>query len=89
VNQINNGGPAFPVNYSNEMDAPTVYPTEGMTLRDYFAAKAMPLAMERLRLNYTRDMGDEWSWKDTDWEFIADRAYDMADAMLHAREANE
>ena len=36
-----NGGPAFPVQYSNEADGPTVMPSDGMSLRDYFAAKAM------------------------------------------------
>ena len=35
------GGPAFPVPYSNEADGPMVMPTTGMTLRDYFAAKAL------------------------------------------------
>ena len=58
-----------------------------MSLRDYFAAKAMPLAMARLRENYNKDIGDEWAWKHDDWEFIAEHAYSMADAMMKAREA--
>ena len=36
--KIETGGPAFPVQYSNEADGPTVMPHMGMTLRDYFAA---------------------------------------------------
>ena len=62
------GGPAFPVpaNAFNDM--------EGMTLRDYFAAKAMQA-----------DMADGIHEKDFAW--TADRAYKMADAMLKAREA--
>ena len=32
--------PPFPAPYSNEADGPTMMPTQGMTLRDYFAAKA-------------------------------------------------
>lgn len=36
-----NGGPAFPVPYSNEADGPTMMPTTGMSVRQYFAAKVM------------------------------------------------
>ena len=43
---IETGGPAFPVQYSNEADGPTVMPHVGMTLRDYFAAKALPIWLE-------------------------------------------
>ena len=57
------------------------------TLRDYFAAKAMPLAMEgyRLCIGFTT--------QDIDWEtrggllVVARRAYQLADAMLKARES--
>ena len=37
MNNTNTGGPAFPSNHDNEYG----YPAKGMTLRDYFAAKAM------------------------------------------------
>jgi hypothetical protein len=53
------GGPAFPVG--------TAY--QGMTLRDYFAAKAMQSLIEK----YTHD-GD-----------VSRNAYKIADAMLQAR----
>lgn len=43
----------------------------GMTLRDYFAAKSLPILM-----SYYEDM-----------DGIAGAAYKMADAMLKAREA--
>ena len=47
----------------------------GMTLRDYFAAKAMTL------------MPDSWDWsQEKARERSARIAYDMADAMLKARE---
>jgi hypothetical protein len=39
--ETKDGGPAFPVPYSNESDGPTMMPTDGMTLLDYFAGKAM------------------------------------------------
>lgn len=59
----------------------------GMTLRDYFAAKAMPIAMETLRQDWTKDDGDEWYWNFGELELIAEHAYLLADAMLQAREA--
>ena len=49
--------------------------TTGMTLRDYFAAKAL----QGLLLD---DKGD---FSDRNW--VAVKAYDFADAMLRAREA--
>lgn len=58
---INTGGPAFPFG--------TAF--AGMTLRDYFAAKAMQSIV-------TMDHVDTY-------ESAADRAYAMADAMLKAR----
>ena len=67
---INNGGPAFPT--ENEAQTGTsTWRYEGMTLRDYFAAKAMQaLVSDHRRIN--RDD-------------IALAAYDIADAMLRAR----
>lgn len=67
---INNGGPAFPT--TDFTHAGQVIPgSEGMTLRDYFAAKAM------------QPMVNEYD----DFNLMARTAYDMADAMLKAREA--
>jgi hypothetical protein len=70
--------PAFPVNTSNAGHEGACYPSYGMTLRDYFAAKAMqaciPLAQE-----------SEFDWHDFD--AIARAAYTQADAMLKARKA--
>lgn len=63
------------------------YVDGGMTLRDYFAAKALPLAMEDFR--QTIDRVDECL--DLEWEVnaglssVAERAYEMADAMLKER----
>ena len=65
------GGPAFP------HSRPDSY-SNGMTLRDYFAAKAMPGLMGR---NWSHHTG-------TDEELItvwARSAYAVADAMLKAR----
>jgi hypothetical protein len=38
MDKINDGGPAFPATWSNEHN---FFVDGGMTLRDYFAAKAM------------------------------------------------
>lgn len=62
------GGPAFPLETSNAMLNP------GMTLRDYFAAKAMQGFAA----------ADDVGWKSID--HIAETAYEWADAMLKARE---
>ena len=64
---INNGGLAFPCGLASGHIDP-LHP--GMTLRDYFAAKAMPLVLP-ICLTY---------------ESAASEAYKVADAMLRARE---
>lgn len=63
---MNTGGPAFPHGQLKDE-------YNGMTLRDYFAAKAMQAAYEQGVHPY--DMID-----------CAARAYQMADAMMKARE---
>lgn len=66
------GGPAFPFECQGPTTAPEIY--YGMTLRDYFAAKAMAAAMANPDLN------------DKSSDDIAFGAYRIADAMLKARE---
>jgi hypothetical protein len=74
--ETKDGGPAFPVpNDANVNDQ------EGMTLRDYFAAKAISFAAE-LELQYPTGEHAGGSY-----EGVASRAYLLADAMLAAREA--
>lgn len=64
----NNGGPAFPVpGWKGDADF------NGMTLRDYFAAKAMHASMSLDPAN-AASSEDHARW-----------AYEMADAMLRAR----
>ena len=67
--------PAFPVEmiYTQENEK-----FNGMTLRDYFAAKAM------------QGMFDYWDENPhLEFEHIANCSYDMADAMMKARDKNE
>ena len=69
------GGPAYPTsNYGAIVPISTGY-SEGMTLRDYFAAKAM----QGLIVAYADDRRDV--------DAYCERAYEVADAMLKAREA--
>ena len=68
MSDTNTGGPAFPRNIS--------YPHEsGMTLRDYFAAKAMQGLISSLQ------EGEDFTDRGCEW------AYKVADAMLKARES--
>ena len=69
MNYTNTSGPAFP-----HIDSGCGRFEEGMTLRDYLAAKAM-------QANRTRNSSYE-SWAD-----LAKDAYELADAMLKARSA--
>jgi hypothetical protein len=73
-----NGGPAFPCDvFDPEVNGPEQH--EGMTLRDYFAAKAMTSLIGMLPWVTTA--------KDGEPSVIAKRAYEVADAMLKARAA--
>lgn len=63
----NTGGPAFPINVDSEMTC------LGMTLRDYFAAKAMQ--------GFASNLGPGVTFNSR-----AEIAYQWADAMLKARE---
>ena len=68
-----NGGPAFPVPLNQGQSWQGMAPCDGMTLRDYFAAKAI----QGLLASETTATHDGF----------AEAAYKVADAMLRAREA--
>lgn len=84
--QRNTGGPAFPSHGSMGEVA-----HEGMTLRDYFAAKAMHALMTEPQWGGSRSMVSEWAkdsrTKPGSPERYAFTAYAMADALLKARES--
>lgn len=77
------GGPAFPL----QSIGPDFVPGyAGMTLRDYFAAKAMPILWDAYDKGYYgRDRGVLFP-DGFDNAILATGAYQMADAMLKARE---
>lgn len=77
-----NGGPAFPLVTGQRQIGPHEFEYDiahGMTLRDYFAAKCMPMVAAQ----WARDNGEAW---DNGFDRMAAIAYDIADAMLRARE---
>jgi hypothetical protein len=75
MNNTNTGGPAFPCDRLPTLEGKCIT-SDGMTLRDYFAAKAMQgaIASSSDQLDFGPDLGAAW-------------AYQVADAMLKARSA--
>jgi len=61
--------------------------SEGMDLRDYFAAKCMPIVYKMIAHNHAKNLDNdfEWEYDEEEFESIADMAYGMADAMMKAR----
>ena len=86
--QTKTGGPAFPAPELGAQDfgQPWAYP--GMTLRDYFAAKAMQGIVSSIdgEDNYRRLRGHAAAAELSVSEWIARDAYKQADAMIKARE---
>lgn len=82
MSTINDGGPAFPVNGMQLPNDQVVYPFPGMTLRDYFAEKAMSAFLRDAK--GVGNLPDE-NRKDV-WLKVGALAYEQADAMLRARE---
>jgi hypothetical protein len=87
--EIETGGLAFPILAEQAHDERAA---EGMTLRDYMAAKALPDAIK----HWTNDDNDEpeggafeWSCYEIteDCRAAAELSYRMADAMLEARKS--
>ncbi len=83
MNKINDGGPAFPL--SRESSISKNY--EGMTLRDYFAAKALQGLCANPGGPFQACDQSGWRIVNCTFDQIADEAYGMADAMLTARGA--
>ncbi len=69
------GGPAFPPMHDPDTHA------SGMTLRDYFAAKSIPIMWDAYDKGYCGLNGKD----EPNIKTIADGAYQLADAMLAAR----
>jgi hypothetical protein len=72
MSEIKTGGPAFPIHWQTHEN--------GMTMRDYFAAKAMHAALMTVKPQKGNTMDDVVT-------HAATTAYLVADAMLKARDA--
>jgi hypothetical protein len=77
MSEIKDGGPAFPRNILDHGHGVTTVHESGMTLRDYFAAKAMQGLITSLHSKPYPE------WQTAEW--ISESAYGIADAMLKAR----
>jgi len=77
-----NNPPAFPVFPETGVGHAAAF--QGMTLRDYFAAKAMQMALAELWAQAVRDGKPHKKYVG---ETAAKFSYEVADAMLKAREA--
>ena len=81
-----NNESAFPTGIITDDKGIIIGGSNGMSLRDYFAAKAMPLALEILRADYMRD-DPNYCWDySCDADLLAKFSYDLANAMLVARQ---
>lgn len=75
MSEKDNGGPAFPIPLNEGQSYQGHAPCDGMTMRDYFAAKAMQGFCTRPPEDFA------------DMRMVAEQAYELADAMLKARNA--
>ena len=86
MSNTNTGGPAFPrapfeyIDNGNGLEW-AVREQSGMTLRDYFAAKAMQSTLADNTYVERSETAAEWL------AIVAKSSYEIADAMLKAREA--
>ncbi len=78
MSEPRDGGPAFPVTGIGDRD---YHP--GLSLRDYFAGQALPEAI-RYALDLQRESINRAAF---DFDRVCVSAYQLADAMLKAREA--
>lgn len=79
------GGPAFPI--YGKLNEWGYAEQPGMTLRDYFAAKAMAALVLATEQKYLSDpIKHEACRASEDSEYVAQDAYAIADAMLNERE---
>jgi len=86
MNEDPTGGPAFPIAPIAHANGQVEYGGEGMTLRDYFAAKAMASIELGNAIVYSAGKGspaEEWPTN------VAKISYKLADAMLAERERKE
>jgi len=79
-----NGGSAFPIERKIDSNGFEIQPYEyGMTLRDYFAGKALQGFIARGETSYGKRLSDDGTSSQP--ITISERCYELADAMLEER----
>ena len=69
-------------------------PNQGMDLRDYFAAKALPIAFKEYK-KWIKEEGEDYAPFSNsniglaNCEMVAEMSYRLADAMIKARKGND
>lgn len=82
MSNTNDGGPAFPLSGGvDQLESPFL--VQGMSLRDYFAAKAMQAAITGA--HGIGSAPDDQRLQA--WAAVSRVSYEIADAMLKARQA--
>lgn len=90
MSNTNTGGPAFPIQGHSTRNGQgfQFVMADGMTLRDYFAAKAMQAFITLHEQALVRDGACyDWSKDGSSSEIVSEQSYGVADAMLKARKA--
>lgn len=86
---IKNGGAAFPSEGGHRFavgnDIRKTLPSQGMSLRDYFAAKAMQSILVCDAASAISSAKDS----ETVGQYVARQSYEMADSMLKEKGKNE
>lgn len=82
----NGGGPAFPTQHNvNDPRSDGFFSEAGMTLRDWFAGKALCQFSDPEAMRFFMATGE--NDRDRAYALVAEDCYVMADAMLKARAA--
>jgi hypothetical protein len=83
-NKIDDGGPAFPCPEASlaHFNESTAY--MGLTMRDYFAAAALPLAYAHWKSYNDKEKDGEQPRE----SLVAEEAYTIADAMIKVKKEN-
>ena len=76
---------AFPQSNDRVVCSISIANSQGMGLRDYFAAHSIKTAMSMVKHDFETE-GNIFCWNKNEREIAVGRAYQIADAMLEARE---
>lgn len=81
------GGPAFPVPRAVDAEGFVRFHDHGMSMREYYAGKALQGLCANSGGPFQRCERSGWTLVNTTFDNIADQCFELADAMLKARES--